>query len=285
LGYSDITVAHPKELSWIIKSKKKNDHVDSNKLARLHLVDMIPESHLLNEDARISRDLLIQRVKLGRSITTTKNGIIGYLKREGLFDSLPKTNDNFSKKRRVAMNAIKFGNQKDLVLRSMLERLSFYEQQAFTLDQEIRKNAKVSEDVKLLISIPGIDFYLASLLSSYIGDIKRFQSSDKLASFFGIVPANRDSSSIVRRGHMSKDGARTARWALSLAVDTVIMRNKPLKEYYTSVKKRKGSGRFAHVSTMRKILRMIFVMLKDRKKWKYEITGLTEDKTSRLEGD
>ena len=105
------------------------------------------------------------------------------------------------------MNTIKFGNQKDLVLRTMLERLSFYEQQAFTLDQEIRKNAKVSEDVKLLISMPGIDFYLASLLSSYIGDIKRFQSSDKLASFFGIVSANRDSSSIVRRGHMSRETA------------------------------------------------------------------------------
>ena len=117
---------------------------------------MIPESHLLSEDDRTFRDLLIQRVKLGRSIATTKNSIIGYLKREGLFDSLPKTRDNFSKKRRVAMNAIRFGNQKDLVLRSMLERLSFYEQQAFTMDQEIRKNAKVSEDVKLLISIPGM---------------------------------------------------------------------------------------------------------------------------------
>ena len=86
LGYSDITVAHPKELSWIIKSKK-NDHVDSNKLARLHLVDMIPESHLLDEDGRIFRNLLIRRGKLGRSIATAKNGIIGYLKREGLFDS------------------------------------------------------------------------------------------------------------------------------------------------------------------------------------------------------
>ena len=63
------------------------------------------------------------------------------------------------------------------------------------------------------------------------------------------------------------------------------MRNKPLKEYYTSVKKRKGSGRCAHVSTMRKILRMIFVMLKDRKKWKYEIMDLTEDKKAMLEGD
>ena len=103
------------------------------------------------------------------------------------------------------MNTIRFGNQKDLVLRSMLERLSFYEQQAFAMEQEIRKNAKVSEDVKLLISIPGIDFYLASMLSSYISYIKRLQSSDKLASFFGIVPANRDSLSIVRRGHMSKE--------------------------------------------------------------------------------
>jgi hypothetical protein len=39
------------------------------------------------------------------------------------------------------MNAIAFGNRKDIVLGSIIERLSFYEQQAFTLDQEIRKNA------------------------------------------------------------------------------------------------------------------------------------------------
>ena len=84
---------------------------------------------------------------------------------------------------------------------------------------------------------------------------------------------------------MSKEALWIERWALSLAVDTVIMRNKPLKEYYTSVKKRKGSGRFAHVSTMRKILRMIFVMLNERKKWKYEVMSLTEDKKARLEED
>ena len=48
---------------------------------------------------------------------------------------------------------------------------------------------------------------------------------------------------------------------------------------------KKETGSFAHVSTMRNILQMKFVMLKDRKKWKYEITGLTEDKTSRLEED
>ena len=50
LGYNDITVAHPRELSRITKSKKQNDKVDSVKLAKPHLVSMIPESHLLDEN-------------------------------------------------------------------------------------------------------------------------------------------------------------------------------------------------------------------------------------------
>ena len=210
-GYSDITVAHPWELSWITKSKKKNDRVDSLKLAKLHLVGMIPESHLLDEEERIRRDLLIQRVKLGRSAASTKNSIMGYLKREGLFDNLPETGDNFSLKRRKAMKEIRFGNRKDLVFSTMMERLEFYEKQVVPLETEIRKIARDSGDVKLLLSIPGIDYYLASLISSYIGDINRFESSDKLASFFGIVTSTKDSSSIKRRGHMSREGAQTAR--------------------------------------------------------------------------
>ena len=128
------------------------------------------------------------------------------------------------------MKEIKFDNQKDLVLRAILDRLAFYEQQAFLFEEEIRKNASFPDTVKILISIPGIDYYLASLLSSYIGDIKRFDSSDKLASFFGVVPAKRVSSSIKRRGHMSKEGASTARWALFLAVDSIILRNRPIRD-------------------------------------------------------
>jgi transposase len=206
LGYNDITVAHPKELSWITKSKK-NDLADSIKLAKLHLVEMIPESHLLDENDRIFRDLLIQRVKLGRSTSSTKNSIIGYLRREGIFDNLPKSDDNFSVKRRNAMKEIRFNNRKDLVLTTMMDRLEFFEKQIISLENEIKKTAKESEDVKLLMSIPGMDYYLASLLSSYIGDVSGFETSDKLASFFGIITSTKDSSTIKRRGHMSKDYA------------------------------------------------------------------------------
>ena len=61
--------------------------------------------------------------------------------------------------------------------------------------------------MKLLLSIPGIDYYLASLLSSYIGDVSRFETSDKLASFFGVITSTMDSFALRRRGHMSKEAA------------------------------------------------------------------------------
>ena len=134
MGYDDITVAHPKELSWIVKSKKKNDRVDSLRPAKLHLVGMLPESHLLEQGERIKRDLLLQGMKLGRSMSSTKNSIIGFFKREGLFDGLPETNDNFSLKKRKTMIEIEFGNQKDLVLRTRIERLEFYGKQVGLLE-------------------------------------------------------------------------------------------------------------------------------------------------------
>jgi len=158
LGYSDITVAHPKELSWITKPRKKNDGVDSLKLAKLHLVGMIPELHLLEEEEGIFRDLLIQRLKLGRSISSVKNRIIGYLKREDVFSKLTETKDNFSTARVRATREIRFGNVKDLVLKTMLDRFEFLENQMITLETEIKRIAKESGYVKLLMFIPGMDY-------------------------------------------------------------------------------------------------------------------------------
>ena len=137
MGYAYITVAHPKEIAYITKSKK-NDKADSLKLAKLHLVGMILESHLLGDDERIFRDLLIQRVKLGKSIASTKNSIIGYLKREDLFDSLPDGADKFPGKRKNAMREIRFGNPRTLVLSMIMDRLAFYEKQTEPLETEIR---------------------------------------------------------------------------------------------------------------------------------------------------
>jgi transposase len=281
-GFADITVAHPTQLAWIVKSKKKNDKVDSQKLAKLHSVGIIPEAHLLDRTDQIFRDLLVQRVKLGAEIARLKCSVIGYLKREGLFEDLPEAADNFSDGRRRAMKALSFGDERDLVLGTMLARLDTAEQLTLPLERTIKARAKESEDVKLLMSIPGVNFYLGSLICSYVGDVRRFPDADHLASFFGVVPAERNSSSIRRVGRMSKNGPANARMALAIMVDTVTKHEGRMREYYAKARNRTGRGKLAHVVTMRKLVRMIFAMLTRRENWRWEESELTRRKLKAL---
>ena len=48
-----------------------------------------------------------------------------------------------------SMKKIRFNNQKDLVLTTMMDRLEFFEKQIISLENEIKKTAKESEDVKV----------------------------------------------------------------------------------------------------------------------------------------
>ena len=281
MGYSDITVAHPTELAWIVKSKKKNDKADAMKIARLHMSGMLPESHLLDRDEQMKRDLLIQRVKLGVEIADIKRQIISYLKREDVYNSLPKTSDKFSVQRRLAIEALRFSDDRDLVIKAMIRKLKFLETERPPLEERIRQVAKESDDVKILMSIQGVNFYLASLYSSFAGDVKRFPDDDHLNSFFGIIPVSRDSGD-KRRGRMSKAGSSIARWTLGVMVDDVMRYNPEIKCYYESVKEWSNGGH-AHALTMKKLNRMLYHMLTTRQRWKFEDKELTERKLSQLD--
>jgi hypothetical protein len=56
-----------------------------------------------------------------------------------------------------------------------------------------------------------------------------------------------------------------------------------IKGYYEHQKDRTGSGSYAHVLTMKKLLRMVYHMLKTRQHWRWENKSLTDRKLSDLE--
>lgn len=140
-----------------MKFKENNDKVDSLKLEILHLVDMLSESHLLNQEGRIFGYLLIQGVKISLEISSFKNSIIRYPKRKGLNSTLPESIDSFSQRRIREMRKISFSNQKDPVLETMVDRLEFFERRIDPKKVEIKKIAKENHDVRLIMTIPGID--------------------------------------------------------------------------------------------------------------------------------
>ncbi|MEM4090859.1 MAG: hypothetical protein QXQ46_09010 [Thermoplasmatales archaeon] len=112
------------------KSKIKNNRVGSIKIAKLHLVNMIPKTYLISDEDRIVRDLIMQGLRLSQYIADTKNSITVYLKKEGLYSSLSESSDSFSEKRRSAIRPISISNLNDLVMSSIMDRQELYESQA-----------------------------------------------------------------------------------------------------------------------------------------------------------
>jgi transposase len=122
LGYEDVTVAHPTELAWITRSKKKNDKAESLKIAKPHLAGLLPESHLLSREEQIERDLLIQRAKLGAEIGRMKVRILSYLGKGKGSVSLFQRQRTISPLRESLPSPLSDLMMRDLVLKTMLDR-------------------------------------------------------------------------------------------------------------------------------------------------------------------
>ena len=72
-----------------------------------------------------------------------------------------------------------------------------------------------------------------------IGDITRFGSARKLASWAGLTPTVRGSDLTVRHGHISKQGSAWLRWVLNQAAQTA-KRSPDFAATYAAIAKRRG---------------------------------------------
>ena len=88
------------------------------------------------------------------------------------------------------------------------------------LDGEIRQRARSDPRVKVLTQLPGVGPFTALVILAEIGDITRFASARKLASWAGLTPTVRGSDRTVRHGHISKQGSVWLRWILCEAAQT-----------------------------------------------------------------
>ena len=82
------------------------------------------------------------------------------------------------------------------------------------IDGELRQHAKADPRVKVLRTLPGVGEFTALVMLAEIGDITRFASARKLASWAGLTPTVRGSDLTVRHGHISKQGSAWLRWAM-----------------------------------------------------------------------
>lgn len=149
-----------------------------------------------------------------------------------------------------------------LLIRQYIEQIRFVETQVAAIDSEIDRLLAAFENH--LTTITGIGPTLAAIILSEIGDIKRFDSPAKLAAFAGIDPAVKQSGDFIgTRVHMSKRGSPYLRRAIWLAATVAAFKDPAISVYY----QRKRSEGKSHLTALghvsRKMLNIIFAVLRD----------------------
>ncbi|MFW6109088.1 MAG: IS110 family transposase [archaeon] len=132
------------------------------------------------------------------------------------------------------------------------------------LNRELKSMARDDKDVKLLMTIPGIGYYIALLVKAEIGEISRFSSGNHLASYAGLVPSTHSSGGVTRHGRITKEGSRWLRWAMVEAALVHLRYDTPVTRFYRRVAERRGS-KTARVAAARKLLTVCYSVLKNQR--------------------
>ena len=107
----------------------------------------------------------------------------------------------------------------------------------------IAEESVENDDIRLLMSIPGIDYYTAMLFTNEIGDIKRFSRAEKLVSWLGLAPRVHQSAGTGYNGRITKEGSPRVRCSIVQSARVAVRWDDHFKEKYLRIKARRGDGK------------------------------------------
>jgi transposase len=250
-------LAHPAKVKAIAQARLKNDRIDAKILAHLLRTDLLPESYVPPKEIRALRELVRYRASLVRNQTRLKARIRWLLAKRNL---RLEARTLMSVAGRAELEALALDPRARRELEQCLALLDHLEGYIRELNREIRGQAKDDDRAQLLMTVPGIGYYLALLILAEIGDIDRFGSARKLASYAGLVPTTRSSGGRTYHGRITKQGSVWLRWAMIQAVLHTVRQPGPIQRFYRKQLRRKGKP-IARVAAARKLLTHLYWVL------------------------
>lgn len=251
-GYA-VTVSHPKKTRYIAEARIKSDRVDSKALAELLRLDSLPTSYIPPMELAALREKIRRRAFIVRQVSKLKVKIRDVLAYEGV--KPPEGYGLFTRKGVDWLQGLGLDSV-DCYLRLMAP----LHREVLLLSKELRGMARGDPDVKLLMTIPGVGYYIGLLIKAEVGDITRFKSGDHLASYAGLVPSTRSSGGVERHGRITREGSRWLRWALVEAAMVHIRYDSPVTRFYHGVAERRGR-KPALVAVARKLATVCYSVL------------------------
>jgi transposase len=159
------------------------------------------------------------------------------------------------------------------------------EQQIETLEEKIsthiEKHQDFKERSKLLDTIPGVGKNTIMVVLAFLGGPEKFKTAKQMAAFIGLNPKQFESgSSVHKKSRISKTGDAALRKAFYMPALSAMMYNPVIKEFCERLKA-KGKHPMAIVcAAMRKLVHIIYGVLKSGKAFDPAIATMTAQRVS-----
>lgn len=156
--------------------------------------------------------------------------------------------------------------------RRMAKRILELQELEKDLRHQISELAGLVEEVKILLSIPGIGNVFAATIVCEIGDISRFKDANHLASYGGVAPVKYESGTSVNKRKKRKGGNRRLKNALMQSARAASKCDPRAAAYYerklaqytdADGKQLPGATKRALRALARRRVSVIFAMLRD----------------------
>jgi transposase len=180
----------------------------------------------------MQRELLRYPASPVRIQTGIKNKVHAVLAKNKITHAF---SDLFRKQGKDFLSSLSISEMHRLALNGYLLIPDELEQQIRAVNKRIRDSVRDDEKKKLLMTIPGVEYYSALSIRSEIGDINRFPSAKKPCSYAGVIPSAYASRNTVSHGHITRQGSKWLRWIMAEVVTHCIDKPGRLQRFYSKL--------------------------------------------------
>ncbi len=150
------------------------------------------------------------------------------------------------------------------------------------LKELLVKTYSETPEVKIINSIKGIGDWTAVSFLIELGDYQRFNSTDQLASFFGVNPSFKQSGDGKYKVRMSKQGCARMRAVLYLIAHNLVIHNTYFRALYAKYRAKGKKHSVVMGILMHKVLRVLWGMLKSGKEFSEDIDIKNQDNNKEI---
>jgi len=256
------------------------DKVDSQTLAYLLRIDMIPAAHQIDPSVRGLRDLMRARLRMVHKFASCQSSIHRLLGKYNF--TIPDNKKLHNLKTLDALYELPLPTDVAFQLRLLAEQMQLLYQQISELEKSLHPELIPNPDIQRLLWTPGIGKILAFTIFLEIDGIQRFPNVNKFFSYCRLVPGADNSNRSTKHKSGNKDGNRYLKMAFTEAAVRAVQYFKEIKEFYQS-KERKKHKAIAKTLVAQELAKICFFVLKNKSEFNNTFKGKTLTKRKSMQ--